>query len=138
MWDANEAAWMVRFLIDQSTPDGSYQVRVAITHADGRVEITQLPYIVDTRPPQVTLTATHDGIGWVIRASQIVDDTRRKDADRVELQLPDGTILRLTQTARGQFEGRWDPPTPPAAPVTLRVVVRDHALNQTTADLVVQ
>jgi hypothetical protein len=138
MWDAGEAAWMVRFLIDQSTPDGTYQVRITITRADGRVEVTQLPYVVDTRPPQVTLSATHDGIGWILRASQVADDTRRKDADRVEVQLPDGTILRLVQTAKGQFEGRWDPATRPTTPVTLRVVVRDHALNQATADLVVQ
>ena len=139
MWDAEQAAWMVRFLIDQNTPDGVYQVRITITHADGRIEVTSLPYTVDTKAPAVTLTATRDGAGWLIRATQLPEDgVRRKDADRVEVQLPDGTILRLTQTARGRFEGRWerDLATRPTGAVTLRVVVRDHALNQATQELV--
>jgi len=139
MWDADQAAWMVRFLIDQDTPDGVYQVRITITHADGRIEVTSLPYTVDTKAPAVKLTATRDGAGWLLRAAQLPEDgVRRKDADRVEVQLPDGTILRLTQTARGRFEGRWDRDlaTRPTGAVTLRVVVRDHALNQATQELV--
>ena len=46
VWDEDVNAWMVRFLIDQQTPDGIYYVRVTVTHADGRIEVLQLPYIV--------------------------------------------------------------------------------------------
>ena len=136
MWDDDQAAWMVRFLIDQQTADGVYQVRVAITHADGRVEVLSLPYTVDTKAPLVTVTAVKQGAGYLIKARQQADDYKRKDADRVEVQLPDGTILELKQTAWGRFEGRWQPASPLGGPVTLRVVARDNALNQATSELV--
>ena len=134
-WDAELQAWMVRFLIDKDTADGEYQVRVTITHADGRVEVLRLPYTVDTAAPAVRLEAVREGSGWKISARQV--SSRRKDADRVEVTLPDGEILRLTEIAYGRFEGVWQPALPLDAPVTLRVVVRDHALNQAVTSIVV-
>jgi len=138
VWDAEQAAWMVRFLIDQATADGVYEVRVTITHADGRLEVIKLSYTVDTKAPLVKLTALRDATGVMIKARQINDGEKRKDADRVEVVLPDGTVMRLKMTAWGQFEGRWEPTTPLTAPVTLKVVARDNALNQATSELVVQ
>lgn len=136
VWDDEQAAWMVRFLIDQATADGVYEVRVTITHADGHLEVIKLPYTVDTKAPAVKVTATRDGTGYKLVARQQANGAR-KDADRVEVLLPDGTVLRLTMTKWGKFEGRWEPATPVSGPVTLRVVARDAALNQATSELVI-
>ncbi|HTJ42149.1 MAG TPA: VIT and VWA domain-containing protein [Kofleriaceae bacterium] len=133
VWDDEVDAWMVRFLIDKDTPDGLYQARVTITNADGSVRVLSLPYTVDTAAPDITIEAEKIAGGYRIVAKQT--GARRKDADRVEVVLPDGSILALTQTARGRFEGEWR--TAPTA-ATLRVVVRDHALNQATTELVIR
>lgn len=139
VWDSEVNAWMVRFLIDKETADGDYMVRVTITHADGRIELVQLPYTVDTQPPNVELSVTRVVDGYRIRAKQIAsaDGSRRKDADRIEVMLPDGTILVLAQTAWGRFEGVWQTASV-AAPVTLRVITSDRALNQSTSELTVR
>jgi hypothetical protein len=137
VWDPDLDAWMVRFLIDKDTPDGAYQARVTVTHADGHIQLLSLGYLVDTHAPVVELTATRVAQGYKISATQIAGEgSRRKDADRVEVQLPDGSILALDQTSGGHFEAIWQT-APLAQPVTLRVVVRDHALNQATQDLLV-
>lgn len=135
VWDEDAQAWMVRFLIDQATADGQYEVRVTITHADGRLQVMKLPYTVDTRAPEVKVTATRDATGYKLVARQQANGAR-KDADRVEVLLPDGTVMRLTQVAWGKFEGHWDTAAL-AAPVTLRIVARDPALNQSTSELVI-
>jgi hypothetical protein len=136
VWDADLDAWMVRFLIDKDTPDGSYLARVTVTHADGRVQLMSLPYTVDTHAPAVQLTARRVAGGYQITARQTDGDAGRKDADKIEVVLPDGTILALTQRGWGKFEGVWQT-APLDQPVTLRVVVHDRALNQATVDLVV-
>ncbi len=134
VWDGDLAAWMVRFLIDKDTADGGYQVRVAITHADGRVEVLHLGYTVDTVAPAVELSATRVAGGYRIRARQRGE--ARRDADQVELVLPDGQLLVLAQTSWGKFEAVWVTGVLPA-PVTLRVVARDRALNLATRELTV-
>lgn len=138
-WDVDQGAWMVRFLVDKDTPDGVYQARVAITHADGRIELVTLPYTVDTRAPALELSATAVAGGYRLDARQVaeVGGARRKDADRVEVALPDGTLLALDRTGRTTFSAVWRT-APLAAPVTLRVVVRDRALNQATLALTVR
>ncbi len=136
-WDRDVDAWMVRFLIDKDTADGDYQARVTVTHADGRVEVLHLGYTVDTVAPAMRLTATRTADGYRIEARQLATtSSRRKDADRVEVVLPGGEILMLAQTSWGRFEGLWKTAAA-AAPVTLRVVVRDHALNQAALELVI-
>ncbi|HMG22551.1 MAG TPA: VIT and VWA domain-containing protein, partial [Kofleriaceae bacterium] len=102
VWDADTDAWMVRFLIDKDTPDGDYLARVTITHADGRVQVMSLRYVVDTRAPAVRLTAVPIAGGYRITAVQTDGGSRRRDADKVEVALPDGTILALTQRAWGK------------------------------------
>jgi hypothetical protein len=138
VWDRDVEAWMVRFLIDKDTPDGTYQVRVTVTHADGRVQVLELPYTVDTQAPAVELTASAIDGGYLIAAKQVAaGGSRRKDADKVEVALPDGSILPLVRTARGTFSAIW-PTAPLAAPLALRVVVRDRALNQAVQELVIE
>jgi hypothetical protein len=136
VWDPELDAWMVRFLIDKDTPDGDYTARVTVTHADGHVQLMALRYVVDTHAPTVALTATRVAGGYRITARQTDGGAGRRDADQVEVQLPDGTILALTQRAWGRFEGVWQT-APLARAATLRVVVHDHALNAATVDLVV-
>jgi hypothetical protein len=136
VWDAEANAWMVRFLIDKETPDGEYEVRITITHADGRIELRTLPYTVDTLAPTVDVKVTKVAGGYRFRARQVAANRGRRDADKVEVALPDGTVLELAQTAWGKFEGTWQT-APLAEPVTLRIVVRDRALNQATSELVV-
>jgi hypothetical protein len=135
-YDRELEAWMVRFLVDKDTADGEYQVRATITHADGRVEVLMLPYTVDTQGPRMRLDATRVAGGYRLRARQVVSTGDRKDADRVEVVLPDGVVLALTPVARGRFEAVW-PSSELAAPLTLRVVTRDRALNQEIGELVV-
>jgi hypothetical protein len=62
-----------------------------------------------------------------------------KDADRVEVALPDGTTLELVadKQHRGRFSAVWQTAAL-AAPVTLRVVARDRALNEAVSELVVR
>lgn len=136
VWDVDAAAWMVRFLIDKETPDGEYQVRVTITHVDGRLEVLTLPYTVDTAAPAIQVKVTRIASGYRFRATQLpsADGTRRKDADKVEIVLPDGTVMALPLTRRGLFEGVWRT-APLSAAQTLRVIVRDRALNQATREL---
>jgi hypothetical protein len=136
VWDADADAWMVRFLIDKDTPDGDYTARVTVTHADGHVQLMSLRYVVDTHAPVVALSWTRVAGGYQITAKQTHRDAGRKDADRIEVQLPDGAILELTQRAWGTFEGVWETARL-AVPVTLRVVVHDRARNVATAELVV-
>ncbi len=136
VWDAEAAAWMVRFLIDKQTRDGAYQVRVTITHADGRIEVLTLPYLVDTVAPAFELAAVKVAGGYRLRAQQVAsrDGSRRKDADKVEVVLPDGTVLALPMTRWGLFEGVWTT-APLSGERTLRLVVRDRALNQAALEL---
>ncbi len=135
VWDDEIQAWMVRFLIDLSTPDGVYTVRVTVTQADGRIDVLQLPYTVDTKAPLATVTAVKVAGGYKLRVKQLAPG-KRKDLDRVEVTLPDGTILLLAQTEWGLFEGVWA--TTLDAPVTLKVVVRDNALNQAIQSVTIE
>ncbi|HEV7556032.1 MAG TPA: VIT and VWA domain-containing protein [Kofleriaceae bacterium] len=137
VWDPDLDAWMVRFLIDKDTPDGNYSAHVTVTHADGHIQLLTLGYVVDTHAPTIQLTAIRVANGYKISAKQIADGSaHRNDADKVEVQLPDGTILALTESKWGKFEGLWRTEAL-SSPVTLRVVVRDRALNEGTQDLVV-
>jgi hypothetical protein len=137
VWDADVEAWMVRFLIDKDTPDGQYFARITVTHADGRIEVMSLPYVVDTKAPIVELTAKRVSGGYKITAKQIAaKGNGRKDADKVEVQLPDGSILTLTETKWGRFEGVWLTSALTES-VTLRVVARDRAMNQAIQSLTI-
>ncbi len=65
-------AWTVRFLIDKDTAEGTYQVTVRVTHADGRVQILPMSYVVDTTGPTLKITVRKRGKRYVISASQLI------------------------------------------------------------------
>lgn len=156
--DADGGAWVARFLVDARTPDGAYTIVVRITHADGRVEIVELPYVVDTIAPTLDVDVRADGRGrFAIEATQRLTEAeidalapgssgslaerRRRhantltDASRVEVHAPDGQVLALTHVRLGRFTGTWRPRDPAAAGGRLRLVVVDRALNQRLLDV---
>jgi hypothetical protein len=154
-------AWTVRFLVDRATPDGTYELLVRITLADGTIQLQRLHYIVDTQAPELAVTlrpARRPGT-FEIRADQVIsareiaaaipaaertgslDDQRRRfaskltDARHVEVGLPDGGVLSLTPLALGRFRAYWTPRAPLRGPVRLRVVAFDRAHNQSVRDV---
>ena len=152
--------WMVRFLIDAGTPDGVYKVTVRITHHDGRVEMTTVPYVVDTRKPRVEVSLHRAPAGQIeIRATQVIDEAeiasalspaerrgtvaellkkypeRVADARRVDVRLPDGAVLPLEMVRPGEMRALWTPGAPIASSVKLHVVAIDKALNQSSFDV---
>lgn len=160
-WEGGSVnAWTVRFLIDKDTPDGTYAVKVRITHKDGALEVLELPYVVDTKKPNVDVSL-HPVPGkpgtYEIRASQVVTmveiqaanpgvrgavgELRKRyasiltDALRVEVRLPDGATMPLTAIRLGEFRGVWKPAAPLSGPVSLHVVAVDRAMNQSESDV---
>ncbi len=158
--DAQGGAWVVRFLVDRRTPDGTYEILVRVTHHDGRVQILKLPYVVDTKAPHLRVVVRRTrGRTYQIGAQQeltaeeiaaqapgltgTLDDKRRQaaslltDAKRVEVRTPDGQVLSLTHLRLGEFVGRWTPSgTQDVAPgARLHVVAVDRALNESAIDV---
>jgi hypothetical protein len=156
--------WSVRFLVDASTPDGTYEATARITYADGHVQLVRVSYVVDTRAPAVDVTlrpTTGEPGTYEVRAAQRLtpDDVRRAipnapagasmaelrrrygahlaDLARVEVRFPDGAVLPLSPLSPGELVGRWTPREPVLGDVALSVVAVDRALNQSTADIVV-
>ena len=158
--DDRGGEWVVRFLVDRRTPDGSYEILVRVTHHDGTVEILKLPYVVDTQRPHLRVAVHRQGAAYKILATQelspeeiaaqapeltgTIDERRRRaarvltDAKRVEVRAPDGQVLSLTHVRLGEFSGMWSPRTPVGAPgshASLHVVAVDRALNESALDV---
>ncbi len=149
-FDPATGKWVVRFLIDENTEPGVYEVDVRVTHADGTIERLKAEYTVDTRAPALTLhVRAAKGGGYVVTAEQVVGEADRErervggldaplpqevaadsfDAHRVELRTPDGQTLSMTRHPGGVFTVRWEPETAPTFPLELEVVTMDRALN---------
>lgn len=56
-WDEERRLWSTRFLVPAGTPEGSYPVRVAIEHADGRAERLALTVSIDVSAPALLASA---------------------------------------------------------------------------------
>jgi hypothetical protein len=156
-------AWVVRFLVDRRTPDGSYEIVARITHKDGHVEIVRIPYVVDTQRPNLDVRLTPKAGGYLIEAKQRLSDAeveaqaplfgggaganipeRRQryaqvltDAKRVEVRTPDGQTLSLVHVRLGEFRGTWTPSGSFGAALgsKLRVVAVDRALNESVTEV---
>ncbi|HLK39002.1 MAG TPA: VIT and VWA domain-containing protein [Polyangiaceae bacterium] len=155
--DERGGAWVVRFLVDRRTPDGTYEIAVRITHRDGRVEIVKVPYVVDTQRPHLRVAVTPKSGAYEIRATQeltpeeiaaqapsargTLEERRRSfarvltDAKRVEVRTPDGQVLSLTHVTLGEFLGVWRPHAPLLPSDRLRVVAVDRALNESATEV---
>ena len=60
-----------------------------------------------------------------------------RDARRVDVRLPDGTVMSLVPIALGEFRGFWTPSSALSGPITLHVVAFDRARNQSEDDVLV-
>jgi Ca-activated chloride channel homolog len=63
-YDPVTRVWQTRFLVPKTVPDGTYQVPVAILHADGKLERIVATYRIDSTNPDfvTTVTPTKDGV----------------------------------------------------------------------------
>ena len=76
-YEAGLGVWTARFLVSKDTPSGKYQVLVRVTHADGAVELLQLPFVVDAESPSVDVTIRKDPgqpETYEIRATQVIQE----------------------------------------------------------------
>lgn len=140
--DANggRGAWMVRFLVDQDTREGTYDAEAIVFFADGRKESHQVHYTVDKTAPTLDVQlkpALGKAPGtWQIDVTQKAPKIE-VDMRRVEAQMPDGTLLELTAIRWGEFRGFWKPARDLASlqSPSIHVVGFDSALNHTTIDV---
>jgi Ca-activated chloride channel family protein len=117
-WDARLERWTVRFLVPKGTPDGEYDVPVLIVLPDGSMTVEMARYVVDSREPGFSVTATRVKGGVRVRV-ETAELSRRAVAvlgkTRVELR---GDGRAFEGLLRGASAGR------------LRVVVADLARNE--------
>ncbi|PRQ02714.1 VIT and vWA domain-containing protein [Enhygromyxa salina] len=151
-WEHELGQWTVRFLVDDDTEPGTYEVLVRVTHADGRVELLNLEYTIDVEAPQLRLELKiRDDGAYDVYAHQLLseaDAARERvegrrgdeqastlDARRVELIMPDGQTLSLRLGMDGHFVRRWAPRGEVQWPATVTAVVADRALNSRRVEL---
>ncbi|WP_165703595.1 VIT and vWA domain-containing protein [Enhygromyxa salina] len=151
-WEHELGQWTVRFLVDDDTEPGTYEVLVRVTHANGRVELLNLEYTIDVEAPQLRLELrVRDDGAFDVFAHQVLseaDAARERvegrrgderastlDAKRVELIMPDGQTLDLRVGMRGHFVRRWVPRGEVEFPATVTAVVADRALNSRRVEL---
>jgi hypothetical protein len=138
-WDpearGGRGAWVVRFLVPRDTPEGRYEARALIQHADGSVESKLVSYVVDNtapalevrlqrstqRPDLIEVTVTQPSAGV------------ESDLKRVELRTPSGSVYQLIAIRWGVLRALI--PASELGHGTLRVVGFDQALNHTVKEI---
>ena len=123
-YDANAEHWTVRFLVPKGVADGDYDVRVVIVKADGTVEVTTVPYTIDSEGEafDVETEVTERGLVVRVRAaesSRLVTVALVADP-RVRLDLTDAGDQLTFEGALRLRSGRHQ----------LRIVVADAARNE--------
>ena len=149
-WDDAAGKWIVRFLIDEDTAPGRYEVAVRVTMPDGTLRRMTAEYTVDVRAPsmEVRVVALDDG-SFEVHAEQSTTEADRErerldgvdaelperasfkgiDARKVEARLPDGQVVTLHRERMGQFVGRWQPSEEVGNAIEVELVSTDRALN---------
>lgn len=129
-WDESLEAWTVRFLVPKTVADGTYVAKVVIVHKDGRVELGQGQYVIDSLAPDFELDAERTAAGATLRV-RVNERVRRviaalvKDPRvRVELTSADGVTFTGTLPV-------------PDGKQRIRVVVSDEARNEAEQVIVV-
>lgn len=149
-WDDTAGKWIVRFLIDEDTDPGRYEVAVRVTMPDGTLRRMVAEYTVDIRAPQMEVRVVElDDGSYEVHAEQQVSEADRErerldgvdaalpeqasfrgiDARKVEAQLPDGQIVVLHREGMGHFVGRWRPSGVVSDAIEMELVSTDRALN---------
>jgi uncharacterized protein YegL len=159
-WDATAGDWTVRFLVADDTPAGTYDVRVRVTHADGRVELGTARYSIDMTAPSVDVriveVAGSPGTYRVIAEQRLTDDDAARersegvangterattlDLGRVRVVMPDGQTLMLRRMGDGHYARNWTPRAGARIdwPASVEVAVTDRALNTRTETVSVE
>jgi hypothetical protein len=140
IWDAEardgRGAWIVRFLVARDTPEGTYEARAVIQHADGTLSTRSVSYTVDNTAPELEVKLSRSprrpGMVEVMVTQSSVGP--ESDLRRVELLTPRGTVYQLVAIRWGVFRALV--PAPELREGTLRVVGFDQALNHTVKELV--
>ena len=149
-WDDTAGKWIVRFLIDEDTEPGRYEVAVRVTMPDGSLRRMVAEYTVDIRAPQMDLRVVQlDDGSYEVHAEQRMSEADRErerpdgveaelpqspsfrgiDARKVEAQLPDGQVVTLHRETMGHFVGRWRPSGLVGDVLNVELVSTDRALN---------
>ncbi|HYQ14629.1 MAG TPA: VIT and VWA domain-containing protein [Polyangiaceae bacterium] len=127
--------WLVRFLVARDTPEGDYEARALIQHADGSLETKAVRYTVDNTAPELEIklspAARHPELMEVTVIQP--DAGALADLKRVELRTPQGTVYQLVAIRWGTF--RAFIPARELRQGTLRVVGFDQALNHSIKEL---
>ncbi len=139
-WDPDakdgRGAWMVRFLVDAGTAEGTYEARAFIDLANGQHESKVVHYTVDTTSPtlKATITPARGKRGsFEINVTQIAEQ-KQIDTRRVEISTPDGQTIALTAIRWGEFRGLWTP-TRSVSGESIHVVGFDQAFNHASIDV---
>jgi Ca-activated chloride channel family protein len=129
-WDAQEESWKVRFLVPNDVPDGVYQAKVVIVHADGTIEMAKATYTIDSTEPDFLVEMIEDVAGVKLRV------TCSKGVALVTVALVSDPQVRVTlvDVGGGVFEGVMTA----AAGAELRVVAADTARNESDQLVTVQ
>jgi Ca-activated chloride channel family protein len=131
-WDEGTEQWMTRFLVPKNVPDGVYDVKVAVTHADGHVEASITQYTIDAREPAFEVLVEPRAGGAFVR---VLVDEPAKEVRVAEAVHPE-TAVSLAPSADGlTFTGFVQLAGGTHA---LRVVVADRARNESDRLMTVQ
>jgi len=150
-YDARRAVWVGNFVVPHDVPDGVYTVRVTLTLADGSSLERTARYEVDGAPPEVVATLEGDAVAGGTMLLRVrpaheraptppVDFTDvgsgsfsarvRRQVERVEALLPDGSVERAEPAGDGSFTLRFRVPAGVGARA-IDVVALDAAGNAT-------
>jgi Ca-activated chloride channel family protein len=121
-WDAAEESWKVRFLVPNDVPDGVYQAKVVIVHADGTIELARATYTIDSTEPDFVVETTADAGGVKLH----VESTAGVATVTVALVSDPQVRVTLVDLGGGVFEGVLAAPSGSQ----LRVVAADTARNE--------
>ncbi len=125
-YDADTEHWRVRFLVPKDVADGDYMVKIVIVHADGTVEVAQIPYTIDSDGPEFEVQ-TQEVEGGVLLTVETAEDVRL-----VTAAIADGLAPGRRFELQDQGDGRHYSAILPLSPGRhrLRVVVADMARNE--------
>jgi Ca-activated chloride channel family protein len=139
VWDDAIGKFSARFLVPFGTADGRYPFRVLITAADGTSRELKAAYVVDSRGPQLSVTARMEDKRLVLEAVPEADVFVEGEAEvwpdvkEVVAILPDGreVKLKLDRTRLGRFIWCWtgEPGTNLSGGVSIKVKAVDYAGN---------
>jgi Ca-activated chloride channel family protein len=123
-YDAAGERWQTRFLVPKDVPDGEYHVPVVVTLADGRTEVIDAKYRIDSAEPDFDVEAKPVAGGVELRV------VGREALRHVTVALVDDPGVRVELTATGDGRTFFGRISLPSGLHRLRVVVADEARNE--------